>query len=87
MTANNSFHGTAVSLTNHISDSCSGTESNYAIHTVNLLRSKTIANLPSSYTVISPASLCNHHPTVPQLQHCVIPTVSPALNVQKSVVM
>ena len=66
-------HGTAISLTNHVSDGSLGAECN-AIHSVNLARSKTIANLPTSYTVFSPASLHNQHPVVPQLLHSIIPT-------------
>ena len=80
MTANDSFHGTAISLTNHVSDGCLGDECN-AIHSVNLARSKTIANLPTSYTVISPASLHNQNPVVPQLQHSIVPTFTPAVNI------
>jgi len=43
---------------------------------VNLSRSKTIVNLPSTDTVITPASFHNNHPTFLKLQYCVIPTVS-----------
>ena len=80
MTASDSFHGTAISLTNHVSDGCPGAECN-AIHSVNLARSKTIANLPTSYTVFSPASLHNQHPVVPQLQHSIVPTFIQAVNI------
>ena len=43
--ASDSFHGKAVSLTNHLSDECSGTE-HEIIHTTAMLQSKTVMHIP-----------------------------------------
>ena len=80
--ARNSFHGTAISLTNHISDSCPGVERN-AIHINTSTWSKTVANIATSYTIVSPASLHNKHPTVPLIANSVMPTVHSGIGVRQ----
>ena len=42
-----------------------------------------MANIPTSYTVVSPASLHNKHSTVPLIPNGVMPTVDPALDVNQ----
>ena len=73
--ASDSFHGTAISLTNHISDSCPGVDRN-PIHIATSTHSKTVANIATSYTIVSPASLHNKHPTIPLIPNSVMPTVN-----------
>ena len=73
--ASDSFHGTAISLTNHISDSCPGVDRN-PIHIATSTHSKTVTNIATSYTIVSPASLHNKHPTIPLIPNSVMPTVN-----------
>ena len=73
--ASDSFHGTAISLTNHISDSCPGVDRN-PIHIATSTHSKTVTNIGTSYTIVSPASLHNKHPTIPLIPNSVMPTVN-----------
>ena len=72
-TASNSFHGTAVSLTNHLSDECPGTECEI-VYTSPTLQSKTVMHIPSSYSTFPPATLQDNHPIVPQFQNYATPT-------------
>ena len=72
-TASDLFHGTAVSLTNHLSDTCLGVERD-VFHTTTTLPSKTVMHIPSSYSKFPPATLQNKHPMVPQLQGYANPT-------------
>ena len=78
--ARDSFHGTAISLTNHLSDDCPGVDRT-SIHIATSTRSKTVTNMPSSYTLVSPASLHNKHPAVPLIPNSVMPTVNPILDI------
>ena len=80
--ARDSFHGTAISLTNHISDSCPGVERN-AIHINTSTWRKTVANTATNYTIVSPASLHNKHPTVPLIANSVMPTVHSGIDVSQ----
>ena len=80
--ARDAFHGTAISLTNHISDSCSGVERN-AIHINTSSRSKTVTNIATNYTILSPASLHNEYPTVPLIANIVMPTVHSVIGVSQ----
>ena len=66
-TASDSFQGTAVSLTNHLSDSCPGVERD-VVHGTLTSPSKTVMHIPSRYSTFPPATLQNKHPVVPQLQ-------------------
>ena len=46
--ASDSLHGTAVSLTNHLSNNCPGMERDVT-HTIKTLSTKTPMHIPSSY--------------------------------------
>ena len=72
-TASDSFHGTAIPLTNHLSDSCPGVERD-VIHGTIASPSKTDIYIPSRYSTFPPATLQNKHPVVPQLQGYFNPT-------------
>ena len=58
LVASNSFHGTAASFTNHLSesDNCSGVECD-VIHST--LPSKAVMHIPSSYSAFTPATFQN----------------------------
>ena len=81
-TSSDSFHGTAVSLTNHLSDTYPGMEHD-VIHSTVALQSKTVAPMPSSYSTFSPATLQNKHPVVPQLQGYAKPAGDSVLKLMK----
>ena len=72
-TASNSFHGTAISLTNHLSDAHPRVKRDVISTSMSAL-SKGIPNIPTSYTIFAPASLHNKQPVVPQYQGNVKPT-------------
>ena len=60
--AKNSFHGTAITLTNHLSSLCLG----HAQNSINYSNDSTVPsyNLPDSYAIVSPASLTKNEITV-----------------------
>lgn len=66
-TASDSFHGTAVSLTNHLSDTCPGVDRD-VIHITKTLASKAVMHIPSSYSTFPPVTLQNKDPIVPEVQ-------------------
>ena len=58
ITASDSFHGTAISITNHLSDAFPGVGRNRnQIQPTVSLQSKGVAHIPSSYSTFPPAAL------------------------------
>ena len=53
-TAKNSFHGTAISLTEHPTNDFDGIDRNRVLINADLPRRKTVSNLPEAYTNIQP---------------------------------
>jgi hypothetical protein len=82
-TATGSFHGTAISVVNHVSASRPGdardplTLNGYSPH-------KTIGSLPDEYTVVPPAFLRNKSPIVPRTNGPVTPSADAAYEKQKN---
>ena len=65
-TAQDSFHGTAISLVQHSTDDESGTEREQPTIQSSAKSSKTVAALPSSFTEVAPASLKTDPVSSPQ---------------------
>ena len=73
--ASDSLHGTAVSITNHLSDIFPGIERNHnQIQPTESLQKKGVAHIPSSYSTFPPATLPNKNPIIPQLHSYSQPT-------------
>ena len=53
-TANDSFHGTSISLTEHPTNDFEGTDRNRVLINADLPKRKTVSNLPDAYTGIQP---------------------------------
>lgn len=53
-TAKDSFHGTAISLTEHPTNDFSGIDRNQVLINPDLPKRKTVSNLPKAYTAIQP---------------------------------
>ena len=73
--AQSAFHGTAISLTQHPSEENSGTERHDIIIAPceDGKHSKSIKQLPDSYTHVPPATFPNDYPQPPKTEDCVIP--------------
>ena len=72
--AQSSFHGTAISITQHVTNEKTGTlrhEQTWASNTTQ--HSKSIKPLPDTYTHVPPAAFPNNNPLLPQAVECVIP--------------
>ena len=65
-TAQDSFHGTTISLVQHPTDNESGTEREQPTIQSSAKSSKTVAALPSSFTEVAPASLKTDAVSSPQ---------------------
>ena len=57
-TPKTSFHGTAITLTNHLSKACSETSCDFISRpTTTIPHPKKMSDLPTAYTLVPPASL------------------------------
>lgn len=72
-TSLDSFHGTAVSLTNHMSTTCTGTP-RPVINITTTAPEDFVTDLPQQFAVVPPASLKTSHPRVPLTEGPVKPT-------------
>ena len=81
-TARDSFHGTAISLTSHLTNSCLGVKRD-VIHRIPSIRSKTISSIATSYAMVTPASLAGKNPTVPFIGSYCMPTITAALGIDQ----
>ena len=68
-----SFHGTAISLTQHCSTSNSGVARDHATEETDTKRAKSINTLPETYTTVNPATYHNEKPLPLELEGPLIP--------------
>jgi hypothetical protein len=69
-TASDSFHGTGISLFQHVSTDCPGIDREIVVleQSSSTITTKTVSQLPDSYANVPPASLRQKDPPVPEMQ-------------------
>jgi hypothetical protein len=77
-TAKDSFHGTAISLTNHLSEDCCGQEQHLLCESTVALKKNKIGDIPPGFALVPPAGQIRKQPTVPQNDDLVRPATASA---------
>lgn len=68
--AHDSFHGTGISLFQHLDDNCTGVQSSIAVNTSDTHKDskRKLAQLPDTYTNVPPVALLKKIPPLPEME-------------------